>query len=80
MKKNPNTGTNECKYLSVIQVAKSKEYPFTLGQLRHYLTKRHLNGLEKAVRKIGKRIYVHKDLFEQWIESQSAIGGAHDRP
>ena len=75
MKVTHKSDTDACKYLSVIQVAKSKKYPFTLGQLRHYLTKRHLNGLEKAVRKIGKRIYVHKDFFEQWIESQSAIGG-----
>jgi hypothetical protein len=75
MKIDRTDGTDECKYLSVNQIAKSREYPFSLGQLRYYLTKRHLNGLDKSVRKIGKRIYVHKDFFEQWIESQSAIGG-----
>jgi hypothetical protein len=32
---------------------------------------RHRNGLQKAVRKIGKRLYLHRDLFEEWIESQS---------
>ena len=57
------------KYMSVNQVADSKEYPFTLGQVRHYLIKRHRNGLAKAIRKIGKRIYIHKALFDQWIES-----------
>ena len=66
--------TDECKYLSVTQIVKSATYPFSMGQIRHYLTMRHQNGLDKAVRKIGKRIYVHKDFFEQWIESQSTEG------
>ncbi len=56
-------------YLSVYQIAEAAEYPFTLGQIRHYLLMRHCNGLEKAVRKIGKRLYLRRDLFEQWIES-----------
>jgi hypothetical protein len=74
MKSDNNGSTDESKYLSVSQVSKSKEYPFTLGQIRHYLTMRHHNGLDRAVRKIGKRIYLRKDFFEQWIESQSTTG------
>jgi len=57
------------KYLSAIQIAESKCYPFTLGQVRHYLLMRHRNGLDKAVLKIGKRLYLRRDLFDQWIES-----------
>lgn len=57
------------EYYSPQQVANSSCYPFTLGQIRHYLLMRHRNGLEKAVRKIGKRLYLRRDLFEQWIES-----------
>jgi hypothetical protein len=74
MKVTHNGDADACKYMSVNQIAKSGEYPFTLGQIRHYLTMRHHNGLDKAVRKIGKRIYVHKNFFEQWIESQSTEG------
>lgn len=66
-------GTNE--YLSIKQIAECDEYPFTLGQMRHYLIMRHKNGLAAAVRKIGKRLYMRKDLFEQWIESQTCNGG-----
>jgi hypothetical protein len=58
------------KYLSPHQIATSEEYPFTIGQVRHLLLMRHKNGLEKAIRKIGKRLYVKRDLFESWIESQ----------
>lgn len=57
------------QYLTTTQIAECDTYPFSLGQIRHYLLMRHRNGLDKAVRKIGKRLYLRKDLFEQWIES-----------
>lgn len=62
---------NNYEYLSVQQVAESNQYPFTLGQVRHYLMFRHRNGLEKTIRKIGKRLYFRRDLFEKWIEEQA---------
>lgn len=61
---------SEHRYLSVKQIIESKLYPFTAGQLRHYLIKRHCNGLKAVVRKIGKRLYLRQDLFELWIEEQ----------
>lgn len=61
------------QYFTTNQIAANPCYPFSQGQIRHYLQMRHRNGLEKAVRKIGKRLYVRQDLFEQWIESN---GGA----
>lgn len=63
------------EYLSIQQIANCSSYPFTLGQIRHYLLLRHRNGLDKAVRKIGKRLYLRRDLFENWIEEQSGQGG-----
>ena len=63
------------EYWSPKQIVSSGKYPFTMGQIRHYLLKRHTNGLEKAVRKIGKRLYLRPDLFEEWIESKSKEGG-----
>jgi len=63
---------NEHRYLSIKQISESDRYPFTSGQMRHYLIMRHRNGLEAAVRKIGKRLYLRQDLFEQWIESQAS--------
>jgi len=58
------------KYLSAKQIADEGCYPFTLGQIRHFLLMRHKNGLEKAILKIGKRLYFRVDLFDQWIEEQ----------
>ena len=65
---------NDYQYLSIKQIAESDQYPFTLGQMRHYLIMRHRNGLEAAIRKIGKRLYLRKDLFDAWIESQTSKG------
>lgn len=64
------------QYLSVAQVVESPEYPFSIGQVRHMLSLRHKNGLESAVRKIGRRLYLRRDLLNFWIESQSFKGGA----
>jgi hypothetical protein len=40
---------------------------FQLTQLRWLLRDRKGNGLDKAVRKIGKRIYIHDQLFAEWM-------------
>ncbi len=61
---------SDYQYLSIKQIADSSQYPFSLGQIRYYLIMRHKNGLDAAIRKIGKRFYLRKDLFDAWIESQ----------
>ena len=58
------------EYQSPQQVVASGKYPFTMGQIRHLLLYRHRNGLQEAVRKVGKRLMLRIDLFNQWIESQ----------
>ena len=63
------------EYRSPQQIISSGKYPFTMGQLRHLLLYRHRNGLQKAVRKIGKVLVLRIDLFDLWIESQSEKGG-----
>lgn len=57
------------EYWSPQQIVSSGKYPFTMGQIRHFLLYRHRNHLQSAVRKIGKRLVVRMDLFEQWVES-----------
>lgn len=65
---------SDFEYRSLPQIANNPKYPFTMGQLRHYLLNRHKNGLEVAVRRIGKRLYLREDLFNAWIEKQ--VGGS----
>lgn len=57
-------------YLSPQQIVKSGKYPFSMGQMRHLLLYRHRNGLKDAVRKVGKRLLIRIDLFDQWIDAQ----------
>ena len=59
---------NDFFYVTVDQIVENPNYPFTKGQLRALLLSRNENGLDKCVRKIGKRLYIRKDLFDEWIE------------
>lgn len=62
------------EYLSLHQVVKSGRYPFSMGQIRHIMLHRHKNGLQTAVRKVGKRLLLRRDLWESWLENQSETG------
>ncbi len=64
---------NDYQYLSPQQIVSSGKYPFTIGQMRHLLLYRHRNGLQSAVRKIGKRLVLRMDLFDSWIDSQTSM-------
>jgi hypothetical protein len=57
------------QYMSVRDVVADPNFPFTYGQVRHFLANREKNGLASATRKINKRIYVRRDLLEKWIET-----------
>lgn len=61
------------EYLTANDIVESDEFPFTQGQIRFLLLNRKKNGLEKAVRKVGKNIYIRKDLFIKWIETEGKI-------
>ena len=65
----------QIQYMSTKQIINDGRFSFTMGMVRHYLLHRHTNGLEKAIRKIGKRLLIRVDLFEAWIEKQTRRGG-----
>lgn len=57
------------EYMTAKQICECEKYPFTMGQIRRFLMFKESNGLIKAIRKIGKRMYIRTDLFDEWIES-----------
>ena len=61
------------KWLTKKQIVESDNYPFSMGQLCAFLNGRRKNGLSKAVRKIGKCIYIREDLFNSWIDSKEDV-------
>ena len=67
----------EVKYVNPIQITTCGKYPFSIGQVRNFLLNRHKNGLENAVRRVGKRLVIREDLFDLWLESK-AKGGGHE--
>ena len=60
------------QYITVKQAAADKSLCFTEAMLRYYLLHAHRNGLSKAVRRIGKKLVLRRDLLIQWIEDQAA--------
>jgi len=40
---------------------------FTISQLRHQLRHRKNTGFDKAVRKVGKKIYINDVMFAEWL-------------
>lgn len=61
-------------YWSPQQIADSGRYSLSIGQIRHLLLYRHRNGLDRCIRKIGKRLLLRLDLFQEWIESYAQEG------
>ncbi|MCX6988820.1 MAG: hypothetical protein NTZ52_04885 [Chlamydiae bacterium] len=47
---------------------------FTEAMLSYYLLHHRRNDLDRAVRKIGRKLVIRKDLFLEWIENQSKGG------
>jgi len=46
---------------------------FSLSQLNYLVRQRRLNGLDQisAIRKVGRKLYIHEERFAQWLEDQS---------
>ena len=59
------------KYVSLKDIVDDDKYPFSMGQIRALIANRHTNGLSQCIRKIGRRIYIRDDLFDQWMDSHS---------
>lgn len=47
---------------------------FSVPMLRYYILHAHKNGLAPALRRIGRKILIRRDLFIEWIEKQSRRG------
>jgi hypothetical protein len=57
--------------VTVKQIAADPSFCFTIPMLRYYVLHAHKNGLAKAIRKIGRKILIRRDLFIEWLEMQS---------
>ena len=47
------------------------KYPLKEGTVRRIFHDRHLNGLKKYTKKIGKFMYIREADFNKWIDEQN---------
>lgn len=59
------------QYMTVKQIADDPSFCFSIPMLRYYLLHSHSNGLKPALRRIGRKILIRRDLFIAWIEKQA---------
>lgn len=58
-------------YCTVKQIADDPTFCFSIPMLRYYILHAHSNGLSPALRRIGKKVLIRRDLFVSWIEKQA---------
>lgn len=44
---------------------------FNEGQMRWFVVQRKKNGLDGAIKRLGRRLYFHVPTFLNWVEAQS---------
>jgi hypothetical protein len=55
-------------YCTVKQIASDPAFCFSVSMLRYYILHAHKNNLNKALRRIGKKVLIRRDLFVEWLE------------
>lgn len=58
-------------YCTVQQIVEDPSFCFSESMIRYYILHAHRNGLRKALRKIGRKVVIRRDLFVTWIEEQA---------
>ena len=57
------------EYCTLKQIADDPTFCFTVPMLRYYVLHAHKNGLARAIRRLGRKVLIRRDLFIQWLES-----------
>ena len=60
-------------YLTVKQMA-AKHPAFSEASLRYHIFNEEKNGINKVIRRIGRKILINENQFLEWIEQQSTGG------
>ena len=61
------------RVLVTVQQLCQRTPAFKEQTVRQYLFDRHDNGLQQAVRKLGRKLLIDEDLFFLWIDEHSAV-------
>lgn len=69
LKTSPTNAAISPQYCTVQQIVDDPLFCFTESMLRYYILHAHKNGLKKAIRKIGRKVLIRRDLFIKWLEN-----------
>lgn len=56
-------------YMTLQQLAKDPSFCFSIHMWRWYIFNADENGLAPAIRRVGRKIVLRRDLVIEWIES-----------
>lgn len=65
------TSTSTVRTLLTAEQFVQRHSAFTLGGLRWWLFHRRANGLDQAVVRVGRRIYIDENKFFEWVDAQN---------
>lgn len=57
------------KYLSARDIGENPDYPFSHNAAKKMVNQREDNGLGRYMIRLGTKLYVREDHFQQWLES-----------
>jgi hypothetical protein len=60
-------------YLTVKQMA-AKHSAFSEASLRYHIFHETKNGIDKAIKRVGRKILINEERFFEWLDGQN--GGA----
>lgn len=61
---------NDFRFLTKKQLLATGKYPFSLNALSLLIFKSKENGLDEAVFRVGRRVLIREDLFDNWLQSR----------
>lgn len=58
-------------YTTIEEIGRDPSWPFSASSMRYLVFNAEHNGLSKSIRKVGKKILIHKKSFISWIENET---------
>ncbi len=67
------SNTIKVKRLVTVKQAASMYPAFSVASLRWLVFKEKSNGFSKVIRRLGRKVIIDLDIFEDWISEKSSI-------
>jgi uncharacterized protein (DUF927 family) len=58
-----------CPWTTIKRLVQDPQWPFSEGSMRYWLFHAKENGLQHAVKRLGKKVLIHKGRLLEWLEN-----------